>query len=129
MAHSPPRPSFWPWGSTSVAPQLVWDSVALHATASISLSKEREVALCARGVALDFGGPDYGAVAAQIETVVQAIPRLDFKRQFSLCICHLAATAPQVTYDTFIRDFGLRFVPDYRPPNAVDLIMGGPFED
>jgi hypothetical protein len=39
--------------------QLVWDSVALHATPSINMFKETEVSLCARGIGTDFGTPDY----------------------------------------------------------------------
>lgn len=36
--------------------QLVWDGVALNSTPSICLYKEPEVALCATGIGVDWGG-------------------------------------------------------------------------
>ncbi|MGC1303750.1 MAG: hypothetical protein WA840_15400 [Caulobacteraceae bacterium] len=109
--------------------QLVWDGIALHATASISFHKEIEVALCARGISVDFGGPDFSALAPQMGDIVQALPRLDMKRQFRACCIQMAQTRPETTYDNFIRDFGLRFVAGYTPPSSVDRIMGAPFPE
>lgn len=110
--------------------QLVWDGIALHATHSISLFKETEVALSARGIGVDFGTPDYATLdPAEIAAVVTAVPRLDMKRAFAACALHLAETRPETTYENFIRDFGERFVPGYAPPSWVDAIAGGPFEE
>ena len=110
--------------------QLVWDSVALHATPSIGFLKEPEVALCGRGVTVDFGGPDYADFRQEdIDAVVQAMPRLDMKRQFSGCLCHLARTRPETTYDNIARDFGERYVPGYKAPSWVDRLLGGPFDE
>lgn len=110
--------------------QLVWDSVALHVTPSISLHKETEVSLSARGIGVDFGAGDYGAfTSAEIDAVVAAVPRLDMKRRFAACAVHLAETKPEATYDTFIRDYGERFVPGYVAPSWVDAIAGGPYEE
>lgn len=43
--------------------QLIWDAIALHATPSIGILKEAEVALCGRAISVDFGAPDYQAFA------------------------------------------------------------------
>jgi hypothetical protein len=43
------------------------------------------------------------------------------------CFCHIAETVPETTYDNFVRDFGERFVPGYRAPSSVDLVMNAPF--
>ena len=110
--------------------QLVWDSIALHGTPSISVFKEPEVALCARGIGADFGTPDNDLLGpSAIALAVAAAPRLDMKRQFTACICHMAATRPETTYPTFIRDFGERLVPGYKAPSWVDVIADGPFEE
>lgn len=110
--------------------QLVWDGIALHVTHSISLFKETEVALSSRGIGVDFGTADYATLdPAEIAAVIDAVPRLDFKREFATCAIAMAETQPQSTYDTFIRDFGERYVPGYRAPSWVDAIAAGPFAD
>ena len=110
--------------------QLVWDSIALHATQSISLLKETEVALSSRGIGVDFGTPDYATLdQSEIDAVVAAAPRLELKRQFAACALHIAETKPETTYENFIRDFGERFVPGYKAPSWVDAIAGGPYSE
>jgi hypothetical protein len=110
--------------------QLVWDSIALHGTPSISAFKEPEVALCARGIGADFGTPDNDLLGpSAIALAVAAAPRLDMKRQFTACICHMAQIQPETTYATFIRDFGERLVPGYKAPSWVDVIANGPFDE
>jgi len=110
--------------------QLVWDSIALHATPSISAFKEPEVALCARGIGVDFGTPDNDLLGpSPIALALAAAPRLDMKRQFTACVCQLARSRPETTYANFIRDFGERLVPGYKAPSWVDVIANGPFEE
>ena len=41
----------------------------------------------------------------------------------------VVATRPETSYDNFLRDFGERFVPGYRPISTVDLLMNAPFEE
>lgn len=110
--------------------QLVWDSVALHVTHSISLFKETEVALVSRGIGVDFGTPDYANFSKEeIDAIVAAVPRLQMVRQFMACACQQAREKPETTYDTFIRDFGERFVPGYKAPSWVDIIENGPYAE
>jgi len=110
--------------------QLVWDGIALHVTHSISLYKETEVALSSRGIGVDFGVGGYAMLdPAEIAAVIDAVPRLDFKREFAGCAIAMATRQPESTYDTFIRDFGERYVPGYRAPSWVDAIAAGPFAE
>ncbi|MEJ2817441.1 hypothetical protein [Caulobacter sp. CCG-8] len=110
--------------------QLIWDSIALHGTPSIAAFKEPEVALCARGIGADFGTPDNDLLGVSTMTLaIAAAPRLDMKRQFTACVCHMAQTKPETTYANFIRDFGERLVPGYRAPSWVDVIANGPFAE
>jgi hypothetical protein len=84
--------------------QLAWDSIALHATPSISLFLETDVALCASGIGVNFGTPDYGTFSKkEIDDIVAAVPRLNIVEQFTACCCHMAQTRPETTYDNFMR--------------------------
>jgi hypothetical protein len=91
--------------------QLIWDGVALNSTPSLGLHKEIEVALCTSGIGLDWGGWGYESLpASQIAEIVDTFPRLEMKQRFA-------------------RDIGERFVPGYRSPSTVDLLMNSPFRE
>lgn len=111
--------------------QLVWDSVALNSTPSIGLYKEAEVALCTAGVCLDVVGLQYTLILeSERAAIVREFPRLGMKQRMTRCFCHIAKAKPETTYDNFIRDFGERFVPGYKPkPSAADLVANAPFDD
>lgn len=108
--------------------QLIWDGVALNSTPSLALYKEVEIALCTQGVGLDWGGFGYESLPHDlIEEVVDAFPRLEMKQRFARAVCWVVETRPTSTYDNFAADFGERFVPGYKRPSTVDLLMRSPF--
>ena len=110
--------------------QMIWDGVALNATPSIGLYKEAEVALCTAGVCFDVVGLGYDLIPpAEVARIVDAYPRLDMKRRMTQCFHRIAATAPETTYDNFVRDFGERFVPGYKAPSSVDAVANAPFAE
>jgi HD domain len=110
--------------------QLIWDGVALNSTPSLGLYKEIEVSLCTTGIGLDWGGWGYDSLpASQITEIVNAFPRLEMKQRFARDVCRVVETRPATTYDNFARDFGERFVPGYKSPSAVDLLMSSPFKE
>ena len=110
--------------------QLIWDLIALNSTPSIALHKEPEVALGTMGIGLDWGGFGLELIPpAEIAEVLSAFPRLKMKDKFSETCCRLVAERPETSSDNFLRDFGERFVPGYRPTSAVDLLMNAPFEE
>jgi hypothetical protein len=110
--------------------QLIWDGVALNSTPSIGLYKETEVALCTSGIGLDWGGFGYDALpASQIAEIVDEFPRLEMKERFTNAVCGIVETRADTTYDNFARDFGERFVPGYKRPSAVDLLLNSPFSE
>lgn len=111
--------------------QLVWDLVALNSTASIALYKEPEVALGTMGIALDYGGFGFEALipAAEMAAILEAFPRLKMKQNFAETCRQLVATRPVTSSDNFLRDFGERFVPGYKPASTVDLLMNAPFAE
>jgi hypothetical protein len=110
--------------------QLIWDGVALNSTPSIALYKENEVSLSTLGIGLDWGGFGYEALPeTQIAEIVDAFPRLDMKQRFTNAVCWVVETRPATTYDNFARDFGERFVPGYKRPSTVDVLLNSPFRE
>jgi hypothetical protein len=108
--------------------QLVWDSIALHATPSIAQHKEPEVALCTMGVTADFLGSRFpGGLITDDEynAVVKELPTVDFKASVTRKMCGLCVNKPETTYDNFVRDFGERFVVGYSAKliNSVDMLL------
>jgi hypothetical protein len=110
--------------------QLIWDLVALNSTPSIALHKEAEIALGTMGIALDYGGFFFELIpSADITEILLAFPRLKMKTKFAETCCRLVAAKPETSSDNFLRDFGERFVPGYKPISTVDLLMNAPFEE
>ncbi|HEU4625187.1 MAG TPA: hypothetical protein VHA82_01230 [Ramlibacter sp.] len=110
--------------------QLIWDGVALNSTPSLALHKEVEVSLSTAGIGLDWGGWGYDSLhASRMAEILDAFPRLDMKKRFAHSVCWVVETRPTTTYDNFARDFGERFVPGYKSPSAVDLLMSSPFTE
>ena len=110
--------------------QLVWDLVALNSTPSIALHKEAEVAVGTMGIGLDYGGFFFDLVPpADMTDILRAYPRLEMKTRFAEACCRLVTAKPETSSDNFLRDFGERFVPGYKPLSTVDLLMNAPFEE
>lgn len=110
--------------------QLIWDGVALNSTPSIALYKETEVALATAGIGLDWGGWGYDKLTeTQLARIVDEFPRLEMKQRFTRAVCCIVETRPATTYDNFARDFGERFVPDYKRASTVDYLLNSPFKE
>ena len=111
--------------------QLIWYCVALNATLSLSPYAEREVGLCTVGAGIDYAGFLSEQVPKKtMASILAAYPRLQMKQQLKDCLCGIARERPQTTYENFIRDFGERFVPGYRPSiSTVDLLEKAPFDE
>jgi len=110
--------------------QLIWDLVALNSTPSIALHKEAEVAVGTMGIGVDYGGFGLESIPPrEVAEILAAFPRLKMKAQFAETSCRLVVAKPETSYDNFLRDFGERFVPGYKPISTVDLLMNAPFEE
>ena len=110
--------------------QLIWDLVALNSTPSLALHKEPEVAVGTMGIGLDYGGFGFELIpSTDMTTILNAFPRMRMKDKFSETCRRLVTARPETSSDNFLRDFGERFVPGYKPVSTVDLLMNAPFEE
>ena len=110
--------------------ETIWDSIALHTTASIAQHKGTDVACCQHGIACDYGGLGYQELGdGDKKAILSAYPRLDMKNQLTTCLCGLAKNRPNTTADNFVADFGVKYVPGYVRRSSVDLLHQSPFAE
>src|SRR2546429_2787945 len=110
--------------------ETVWDSIALHTTASIAHHKGTDVACCQHGIACDFGGVGFQELSdGDKKAILSAYPRLDMKNQLTACLCGIAKNHPNTTRDNFIADFGSKFIPGYTRVSSVDFLHQAPFAE
>ena len=108
--------------------ETIWDSIALHTTASIAQHKGTDVACCQHGIACDYGGVGYQELSDENKkAILSAYPRLDMKNQLTTCLCGIAKNHPNTTRDNFIADFGMKYVPGYTRMSSVDFLHQAPF--
>ena len=82
------------------------------------------------GIGLDYGGFGVQTLpASDLEGILSAFPRLKMKQNFADACCRLVTEKPETSDDNFLRDFGERFVPDYKTVSTVALLMNAPFEE
>jgi len=110
--------------------RLIWDLVALNSTPSLAIHKEAEVAVGTMGIGLDYGGFGLAELpAGDVDRVLAAFPRLRMKERFKEACCRIIVERPETSHDNFLRDFGQRFVPGYKPVSTVDLLIDAPFDE
>jgi hypothetical protein len=110
--------------------EIVWDSIALHTTASIAHFKSATVACCQSGIACDYGGLGLEELPEKTKQVIlAAYPRLRMKDALITCLCGIAKNYPSTTIDNFVADFGERYVPGYQRPSPVELLLHSPFSE
>jgi hypothetical protein len=96
--------------------QLVWDSIALHSTASIADYKEIEVQITNKGIMADSLGPEkpFSMLTRTIwDGIAKEFPRDGLKEGVIKACCEICRTKSETTYDNFVSDFGTKFVPGF----------------
>ena len=117
-------------GISTQQTQVVWDAIALHTTPSIALHKEPEVAMTHSGIAVDVVGFGLDRIPQDKQrAILTEFPRLAFKNQFQVGLCNVVRKKPATTVDNILRDFGIRYVEGFTPPNFADLFANAPFSE
>jgi hypothetical protein len=110
--------------------QVVWDAIALHTTPTLALHKEPEVVMTHSGIAVDVLGAGLDRIPQDKQrAVLTEFPRLAFKHEFQKCLCNVVRRKPAATIDNILRDFGVRYVEGFTPPNFADLVADAPFSE
>jgi hypothetical protein len=109
---------------------IVWDAIALHTTPTLALHKEPEVVMTHSGIAVDVLGAGLDRISQEKQqAILTAFPRLAFKDGFKGCLCNVVRQKPMTAVDNILRDFGIRYVEGFTPPNFADLVAGAPFSE
>jgi hypothetical protein len=112
-------------GISAQQTQLVWDAIAL-----LALHKEPEVVMTHSGIAVDVLGAGLDRISREKQqAILTAFPRLAFKDGFKGCLCNVVRQKPITAVDNILRDFGIRYVEGFTPPNFADLVAGAPFSE
>jgi hypothetical protein len=102
----------------------VWESIALHTTPEIPYHMEPQVALVTAGVETDVLGIGYRDLEpSQIDAVVAAHPRPDFKRQILQAFTDGFKNRPATTFGTVNADVLAHFVPGFVRDDFVEIIQ------
>jgi hypothetical protein len=103
----------------------VWLGIALHTTPGVPEFRAPETALVTAGVETDVLGIGRDDLAAgDLEAVVAAHPRPDFKQQILAAFNEGMKHRPQTTFGTCNADVLERFDPTFARDNFVDNILG-----
>ena len=110
--------------------ETAWQAIALHTTPGVTHYMRPEVALLHSGVGLDVLGRGFDQFPSELrDEIVARYPRKQFKERFLQEYFAGFAHKPGTTYGTVNQSICERFIPDFKGPNAVDLMLGSPFPD
>ena len=110
--------------------QTVWEAIALHTTPGIPKYMRPEVALLNSGVLLDVIGVGFDQFPTEVlQDIIARYPRTNFKKGFIQEYFAGFAHKPATTYGTVNAAVCERFLPDFKSPNACDLIAASPLPD
>ena len=103
----------------------MWLGIALHTTPGVPEFRAPETALVTAGVETDVLGIGRDDLAPEdLEAVVAAHPRPDFKREILAAFNDGMKHRPQSTFGTCNADVLERFDPTFTRDNFVDNILG-----
>ncbi|MDD9941407.1 MAG: HD domain-containing protein [Myxococcales bacterium] len=109
--------------------EVIWDAIAMHTTGWLAARKRPEVAIVSQGALLDVAGVGLEALdAAIVEEILEAFPRLAFKRSIVNTMIEHCKRKPQAVLLTQFAETGRRHLPSFNPPILEDLVLAAPFE-
>jgi hypothetical protein len=110
--------------------ETAWQAIALHTTPGVTHYMRPEVALLQSGVLLDVLGKGFDQFPSELrDEIVSSYPRKQFKERFLQEYFAGFAHKPDTTYGTVNQSICERFIPGFKSPNTVDVMLGSPFPD
>ncbi|MGQ5259863.1 HD domain-containing protein [Micromonospora sp. ZYX-F-536] len=115
-------------GFSMVAAETVWTAIALHTTPGVPDRMGPEIATTQLGVLTDVLGLGLdGLEHDQLDEIVAAHPRGDFKKEFLRAQFEGLKNRPETTNGTVNSDILEHFIPDFRRTTTVERIIGSPW--
>ncbi|MGZ3119679.1 HD domain-containing protein [Streptomyces sp. H62] len=115
-------------GFSESAAEMAWRAIALHSTPGVPGRMEPEVALTHYGVLTDAIGWGLDRLDGdQLDEIVAAHPRGDFKKEFLHAFVEGLKDRPDTTYGTVNADILEHFVPGFRRGSMVRRVLDAPW--
>jgi HD domain-containing protein len=112
-------------GFSAAAVETVWTAIALHTTPGIPGRMAPEIAMTNLGVLTDVLGVGLdGLDRDQVDEILAAHPRGDFKNEFLRAYVDGIKDRPDTTNGTVNSDVLEHFVPGFRRTTTVERIVG-----
>jgi hypothetical protein len=110
-------------GYAAESADVVWTAIALHTTPGVPARMGPEIAATSRGVLIDAVGLGLdGLDRDQVDEVLAAHPRGDFKHEFLQAFVDGLGHRPDTTYGTVNADVLEHFVPTFRRTSMVERV-------
>lgn len=115
-------------GFTASAAQTVWTAIALHTTPGIPGRMAPEIAMTQLGVLTDVLGLGLDDLEHdQVEEIVAAHPRGDFKNEFLRANVEGLRHRPETANGTVNADILEHFIPGFHRTTTVERVIGAPW--
>ncbi|BBZ29710.1 phosphohydrolase [Mycolicibacterium madagascariense] len=110
-------------GFSRAETDVVWTAIALHTTPEVPYGMDAVIAATTAGVETDVLGLRLDAIAqADLDAVVTAHPRPNFKTEILQAFTHGFKDRPDTTFGTVNADVLQHFSPGFRRTDFVDVI-------
>jgi HD domain len=115
-------------GFSAAAAETAWTAIALHTTPGIPGRMAPEIATTHFGVLTDVVGFGLdGLEREQLDEIVAAHPRGDFKNEFLRVYVEGLKDRPETTNGTVNADVLEHFIPGFRRTTTVERVVGSPW--
>jgi hypothetical protein len=116
-------------GFSTAAADTVWTAIALHTTPGIPARMGPEIAAMHLGVLTDIVGFGLEELNAdEVNEIVAAHPRGDFKKEFLSAYFDGQKNRPETTNGTVNSDVLEHFIPEWHRTTTVERILGSAWQ-
>ena len=109
---------------------VVWDAIALHTQVGIASRKQPEIALVHIGAGMDVLGLGIEAFEPRvISEVLEAFPRLNFKRDFFQILLGILAKSQSALPHTWMMEIARAHLPGFHCPTFTQMMQAAAFPE